>query len=114
MTPGSNGADPIVDPGLQSERTRLAWDRTALSFATVGALLAHAGHQRTSWPALGLGIALICCGVGLYVLGRRRYRLLVAALRDGRPAPCPKTLAAVGALATVATVLSSVTAVLPL
>jgi uncharacterized membrane protein YidH (DUF202 family) len=113
MTAGEDGDDAVVDPGLQSERTRLAWDRTALSFSTFGALLVHAGHSRASPPALVFGIAVICSGFAIYVLGRRRYRRLVASLRDGGAAPRPRALAVVGALAIVTTVLSGLEAVLP-
>ena len=113
MTAGDDGADAVVDPGLQSERTRLAWDRTALSFSTFGALLVHAGHRTTSPLSLGLGIALICSGFVIYVLGRRRYRRLVASLRDGGAAPRPRALPVVSALAIMTTVLSGLAAVVP-
>lgn len=37
-------ADPN-SPGLQQERTQLAWERTAFSFLAVGALLAFRSHE---------------------------------------------------------------------
>lgn len=113
MTAGENDDDTVIDPGLQSERTRLAWDRTALSFSAFGALLVHSGHGTTRPAVLGLGIAVVCCGFAIYVLGRRRYRRLVASLHDGDTAPRPRALAVVGVVATVTAVLSGLGAVLP-
>ncbi|HEV2377599.1 MAG TPA: DUF202 domain-containing protein [Streptosporangiaceae bacterium] len=33
--------DPDLDPGLAGERTRMAWVRTAIAFAAVGAVIAR-------------------------------------------------------------------------
>lgn len=57
----------VIDVGLQSERTYLAWQRTALAFAGVGALLLYTGLSRG--PALaipgGLGCSLaLSCSLG--------------------------------------------------
>jgi uncharacterized membrane protein YidH (DUF202 family) len=85
-------------PGLQAERTRLAWDRTALSFATYGALLLHSGHIP--------GIVVILSGFAVLVAGRRRYRRLIARLRRGEPLPPPRALPYVAALTTGTTLMS--------
>ena len=63
-----------ADPGLQAERTSLAWRRTALSVA-VGSLIA----LRVLPPQLGaLGYAVALLGllwsVDLALTARRRYR----------------------------------------
>lgn len=70
---------PLFDPGLQPERTGLAWRRTAVSLA-VGSLLAlrilpasGAGasvlFSLTGLDWTGLGVAVV-----VFVVGERRYR----------------------------------------
>jgi uncharacterized membrane protein YidH (DUF202 family) len=101
----------VVGSGLQWERTRLAWDRTALSFAAFGALLMHLGHGTLHSASLGLGIGTLCSGCAVYVLGRRRYRRGVS-LSDRGAAPRRRALAVVGSLSVVTTVLSGVQTIL--
>lgn len=87
------------DPGLQPERTRLAWRRTTLS-CTVVALLAvrqalHAGAGPVALVAVALS-ALAWLGF-LLVAHRRMVRMAA-----GRPRPLP----ARGALAATACVIA--------
>lgn len=83
---------PPVDPGLQHERTVLAWDRTGLAL-TAAAL----GVARHSLGHLGLVVVTTCtftaaCGLWLVVVGLRRGRMSAPSdrepgfhtLRDGR------------------------------
>ncbi|ALJ21311.1 DUF202 domain-containing protein [Microbacterium sp. No. 7] len=91
-----------VDPGLQPERTELAWRRTALAIG-IGSLLA----LRILPEALG-GAAWALCGVvgllvaaALWIAARRRYHSAAAALaRTGRmPGAVPMLLLALFATA---------------
>jgi uncharacterized membrane protein YidH (DUF202 family) len=73
--------DRVADAGLQSERTYLAWQRTGLSFAGVGALLVHVAggvhHPLAAVPGI-LGLAV---GAAVLLGGFVRYRSAVAAAR---------------------------------
>jgi hypothetical protein len=86
MTDGSR----LFDPGLQPERTALAWRRTGLAVA-VGAV----AGARVLTPTLGAG-ALVVAALGLvlavlFLLGstRRARRAQIALLRDGHLASGP-------------------------
>jgi uncharacterized membrane protein YidH (DUF202 family) len=105
--------NPPADPGLQAERTSLAWRRTALSVA-VGSLIA----LRVLPPQLGpLGYALAVLGLlwslDLALTARRRYRDASHLVRtrddlDGRAVAASalaRTALAAGVLAVVALVL---------
>ncbi len=46
-----------ADPGLAAERTELAWTRTAISFAAVGAALLK-NHPAAGIPVLALGLLI--------------------------------------------------------
>ena len=76
---GPGGGD---DPGLARARTRLAWTRTALSFAAIGGvILRHelaAGFVVLGLSALVWGVARLAGVPGRP--GARRGRLLVIAL----------------------------------
>ncbi|KWW97882.1 hypothetical protein TH66_20985 [Carbonactinospora thermoautotrophica] len=89
----------LWDPGVQNERTALAWARTALGL-TVCALLA-ARLARTHEPRATLAVAFLgtaTAGAVLYAASRR-YRARAADLRAGRPIVAPA--AVLGLTATV-------------
>ena len=76
---GQGGAD---DPGLARARTRLAWTRTALSFAAIGGIILR--HDLAAGFVV-LGLSALVWGVGRLAgvpgrAGARRGRLLVIAL----------------------------------
>jgi uncharacterized membrane protein YidH (DUF202 family) len=66
-------ARPVLDRGLQAERTRLAWSRTALSFSAVGALLLHNGITTGESLRWVPGIIGLSCAAATYLLGVVRY-----------------------------------------
>lgn len=93
------------DPGLQVERTWLAWGRTALSFVAVGALLMHAGRSGAGPVGVVPGLAVVACGVATYVLGRLRHLNLRAAVGAGGSVARPRWLHAVAGCATLCSLL---------
>lgn len=99
---GSGHPTGVVDAGLQSERTYLAWQRTGLSFAAVGALLIHAAggveHPLADIP----GLAALVVGAIILLRAVLRYRSIVTAARTGRSAASAPLAAAVAAAATAA------------
>jgi uncharacterized membrane protein YidH (DUF202 family) len=64
---------PVLDRGLQAERTRLAWSRTALAFAAVGALMLHSAWSTHNRLHALPGIIALCSAAATYLLGVGRY-----------------------------------------
>jgi putative membrane protein len=78
--------EEIWDRGLQSERTRLAWVRTAVALST-GGLGAAGVSLRHGLPALAVvvfALAALCGGVLLVRTGAR-FRRVQQALHGGKP-----------------------------
>lgn len=104
----------LFDPGLQPERTELAWRRTALAVA-VGSLVAMrllpAVFRDPLWVIPGV-VGLVLSS-GLWLGARGRYTAYNRALRAGALASVPdgRLIAVVAAAATAAGVLGLVVAV---
>jgi uncharacterized membrane protein YidH (DUF202 family) len=78
------------DPGLQNERTGLAWQRTMLAGLTCSLLVARLLASISIVLAAILGLVALLCTAGLGWLAIRRFRLnnlaihAEEALGDGR------------------------------
>jgi putative membrane protein len=78
-----SGAERVWDPGLQPERTSLAWQRMALTFLGLGLVV-----PRVAWPALGVWSLLpaalvLAAAVAVLVVSHRRYRAAHRVLTSG-------------------------------
>ncbi|MBC5783195.1 DUF202 domain-containing protein [Ramlibacter sp. USB13] len=64
------------DPGLQPERTELAWGRTSLVMAAHALVVVRAGTQSGEPALLLLGIVVAVLAIGLLAAGQVRRRQL--------------------------------------
>ena len=93
---------PHDDPGLQPERTLLAWDRTLLALVMLGLL--HLRFGEASWVFGVLTLALL---LPVVVTGVRRYLRQSRGILSGRYEPaaelvCFSALAVCGLCVVVA------------
>lgn len=70
------------DPGLQVERTALAWTRTALALALAGAVVARLTVERLGSIAVVLGLVAVASAVVMAMLAGARYRRATASLHE--------------------------------
>jgi uncharacterized membrane protein YidH (DUF202 family) len=84
MTSAPPGRRPW-DPGLQVERTALAWQRTLLSGLACSLVVARL-VALVSWPAAAAtGLAAVATTAALAALARHRFRRNDDAVRARRP-----------------------------
>lgn len=72
-----SGADVPRDPGLQPERTGLAWSRTGLALAANALLALRAGFAREQPVATIVGLLLLIAAAFVVGFGFARKRELV-------------------------------------
>ena len=91
----ASAAEPVRDPGLQPERTRLAWRRTTLA-GTVAAVLAVKTALHGGVSVAGGLVSALCCGLwlGFLALAHRRIRALAALASPSAITPRNATAAA--------------------
>ncbi|MBK3578732.1 DUF202 domain-containing protein [Streptomyces sp. MBT65] len=91
---------PDRDPGLQPERTRLAWRRTTLS-STVAAVLATKAALHHGIHPEGIIVCALCCALwlGFLTIAHRRITTLTT---GGTPPPLAPRHATAAVLCTVA------------
>lgn len=77
------------DPGLQAERTALAWNRTGLAVLANGLLALRSGWGSQQTAITGLALALLIAAGGVLVYGAWRHRQLL----NGTPVTAPGVLA---------------------
>lgn len=91
----------VADPGLQQERTALAWERTAIATMVAGALLGRWAAQDAA-PLFGvLGIMQVAFGGALLVWAGTHYEDLHGPLREGVAPTHPTAVRTVGLATTI-------------
>jgi uncharacterized membrane protein YidH (DUF202 family) len=73
------------DPGLQPERTALAWSRTGFAVLVNALLALRSGWAVQSVPIMGLGVVLLVSCAGAIAYGAVRRRRLAAGTRPLAP-----------------------------
>ena len=88
--------DSVFDPGLQHERTALAWERTAIASMVAGVLVARYASQSLHFAFAFVGLAQVVVGAGLLVWSARHYEDLHGPLRAGESPIHPTATRIVG------------------
>lgn len=103
--PARRRHEPVVDPGLQAERTAMAWQRTALGVGAVGALLVHhaGGLSLETVP----GLLALAAALALLLAAERRYVTAVRRVREGLPTTSPALVRSVTATVVLLAVASA-------
>ncbi len=101
----------VPDEGLQSERTYLAWQRTGLAFAALGALLVHSANGQRHPLAEAPGLFGLTISAAILSWTILRYHGSGTAPKSNHDTAVPRMAAAVSA-ATVVLCLSGLALVL--
>ena len=99
----SSRPSSVFDPGLQHERTSLAWERTAISMMVAGLLLSRFAATENLWVLATAGMAQVTFGSGLLVWSVAHYEALHGELRRGDDVVHPSAARWVGIAAVITT-----------
>lgn len=93
-------------PGLQQERTALAWTRTALAMLAVGGFLVKVGASSPDGFTSAAGVLLLPAALLAWLSGRRR-----ADEDDVSPAAAAWSIRAAAAITAITVVAAALTAI---
>lgn len=94
--------DEGVRGSLANERTHLAWQRTAMSWAGAGAVVTrYFSEDGVLRPRTATGVLMMLIGGLIWIDGSQRYRRAHEAIREGRAPVVPAATIRVVWLATV-------------
>ena len=101
--------DGGVRGSLANERTHLAWQRTAMSWAGAGAVVTrYFAEDGVVRPRTATGVLMVLIGGLIWLDGSRRYRRADEAIRRGDTPVVPTATIRVVWLATVAVVTATI------
>ena len=106
--PPAGAASPIRDPGLQAERTALAWNRTGLAVLVNALLVLRVGWDSGRVGLSALAIALLLASAVAIFYGAWRRRHLLSDHPSIAPSAWAIATAAVVAIAACAAGLASI------
>ncbi len=86
----------VFDPGLQHERTALAWERTAIASMVAGVLMARYAASELHVMFGIVGVAQVAVGAGVLLWSARHYEDLHGPLRAGETPIHPTASRVVG------------------
>lgn len=103
----------VWDTGLQPERTRLSWQRTALSSAACSLIIARLVGEANPYVGITVAVAAILCGIMIALTARRRLWHSTVAAHRSEPLPDARGFVWMTALIMVAGAGAVTLAVLP-
>lgn len=86
----------VFDPGLQHERTALAWERTAIASMVAGVLMARYASESLHFAFAFIGLAQVVVGAAVLLWSARHYDDLHGPLRAGETPIHPTATQVVG------------------